>query len=240
MGTSRSLLKIRSSVPSPCAAVRLVYVGRMVIGKGLELLLRSLRGLNGLPWKLTMIGDGPDRAFLMELAERCGVSGRITWRGVLPNPTAMRELCRHDLLILPSTRKDGWGAVVNEALMRGMPVICSDRCGAADLLREAWRGGVFRCGNAADLSRLLADWIRHGPRTAELADRIRGWSRAIEGPAFAQYLLDILDHVYLGKQRPSAPWNPCPGAATPRTAFCDLSPASANAPRNVVIPRRAA
>ncbi len=193
--------------PAPGDHVRLAYVGRTATGKGLDLLIRSLCNLEGRPWSLTVIGDGPDRGGLERLADGCGLAKQITWRGMLPNDAAMRELCDHDLLILPSTRKDGWGAVVNEALLRGVPVVCSDRCGAADLLGEPWRGGVFRSGDADDLTRLLAEWIRRGRRSEALTNRIRQWSQAIEGRAVAQYLLDILDHVYQGKPRPLPPWN---------------------------------
>src|SRR5437870_11248743 len=68
-----------------------------------------------------------------------------------------------DLLVLPS-RYDGWGAVINEALMSGIPAICSDNCGAADLVRSSVQlGAVFRAGSAIDLARVLGTWIRRGP-----------------------------------------------------------------------------
>jgi glycosyltransferase involved in cell wall biosynthesis len=132
---------------TPRNELHLVYVGRTTAGKGVDLLLRCLGQLRGQPWKLAVIGDGPQRPFLEELANQYGVSERIAWHGMLPNDAAMHELCKQDLLILPSTHKDGWGAVVNEALMRGVPVVCSDRCGAADLVGQPWRGGIFRSGD---------------------------------------------------------------------------------------------
>jgi glycosyltransferase involved in cell wall biosynthesis len=187
-------------------AYRVVFVGQLIPRKGLDTLCGSLSRLRELNWRLTVVGDGGERAQLHALAHRLGIDERVEWQGTLSNGDALGQIEQSDLLVLPS-RFDGWGAVVNEALLRGVPVICSDRCGAADLLAESWRGGVFRTGDVADLSRLLAERIRGGRRTADSADRIRNWSRAIKGPAVAQYLVDILDHVYHGKSRPSPPWN---------------------------------
>jgi glycosyltransferase involved in cell wall biosynthesis len=110
-----------------------------------------------------------------------------------------------DLLILPS-QFDGWGAVVNEALMCGVPVICSDQCGAADLLAESWRGSIFRNASVGSLTQELRAWIKHGPISASERQRIQQWSHCIEGESVAHYLIDILRHVYEGSARPTAPW----------------------------------
>ena len=51
-------------------------------------------------------------------------------------------ICESDCLVLPS-RYDGWGAVISEALMVGTPVICSDNCGAANVVTASNVGSVF-------------------------------------------------------------------------------------------------
>lgn len=51
-----------------------------------------------------------------------------------------RGLNRRQLLIIVRHRRDvHLSLVVNEALMCGVPVVCSDNCGVAGLLREPWR-----------------------------------------------------------------------------------------------------
>jgi glycosyltransferase involved in cell wall biosynthesis len=110
-----------------------------------------------------------------------------------------------DVLLLPS-RYDGWGAVVNEALMCGVPVVCSDNCGAADLLREPWRGSTFKMGSVESLQIVLRGWIERGRRNEESTARIRDWSSALEGPQEARYLVEIVKYLQEGGQRPSPPW----------------------------------
>ena len=108
--------------------VRLMYLGQFIPRKGVDTLLKALGRLSGQDWSLTLMGSSPTKAQLERLAERLKISDRVTFLPVRSNADAVSEIARHDLFILPS-RFDGWGAVVNEALMCGVPVICSDRCG---------------------------------------------------------------------------------------------------------------
>jgi glycosyltransferase involved in cell wall biosynthesis len=127
--------------------------------------------------------------------------------GALPNIAAIEWLRHADILLLPSTGKEGWGAVINEALMQGVPVLCSDRCGARDLLAEPWIGEVFKTDSVKSLGDVLARWIVRGKRTPELTKRIQAWSRCIEGDSVADYFASVLRHVYGGAQRPVPQWS---------------------------------
>lgn len=122
------------------------------------------------------------------------------------NVEAMRLLDASDLLVLPS-RWDGWGAVVNEALMRGVPVLCSDRCGAASLVRHNEQGEVFPTGSVTGLRDALARRISAGKKTQESTRVLRAWAHAITGESAADYLLSILASVYADQRRPAPPWS---------------------------------
>jgi glycosyltransferase involved in cell wall biosynthesis len=186
------------------AQTSLVYVGQFVARKGLDIFIEASAGLQELDWALTMIGAGPLEQTCRSLVFQKGLSERVRFLGALKNQTAKLEIARSDLLLLPSMH-DGWGAVVNEALMEGVPVICSDRCGARDLLREPWRGEVFRAGSAASLRAVLRKWIPRR-RTAAVANRIQRWSGCIEGESLATYFWSILDCVFGNSGRPTPPW----------------------------------
>jgi glycosyltransferase involved in cell wall biosynthesis len=184
----------------------LVFSGRCIGGKGVPILLRALSAIRANRWTLTVIGDGPALSDWQGLADELGIANRCRWLGGLPNSAAIARLQHADILLLPSTGKEGWGAVVNEALMQGVPVLCSDRCGARDLLAATWRGEVFKAGSVESLRDVLARWISRGTRTPELTQRIRAWSRCIEGESVADYFAAVLRHVYNGAPRPIAPW----------------------------------
>ena len=193
-----------ATTPAETAPTCLVYVGAFVPCKRLDIFIKALADLQELDWALTMIGSGPLEERLRQMVGERGLSERVRFMGPLKNQAVIAEIGRCDLFVL-SSRHDGWGAVVNEALMEGVPVICSDRCGARDLLQEPWRGEVFRADSIASLREVLRRWIPKR-RTAAVANQIRLWSRSIEGESLAAYFLSIMDCVYANGRRPMPPW----------------------------------
>lgn len=185
--------------------VRIVFLGQLIHRKGVDILLRALGQVEEAHWRLLLVGDGPGRAEYQQLARQVGVADRTQFVGVLPNREALSLVADCDLLVLPS-RFDGWGAVVNEALMRGVPVVCSDRCGASDLLDDRLRGEVFRAGSVSALADVLGRWIAAGRLMAEHSGQIRDWAKSIEGPTAATYFLAVLAHVFQNAPRPVPPW----------------------------------
>lgn len=185
--------------------VHLGFIGQLIKRKGVDLLLKSLADLKHLDWHLKIIGNGPDRAEFESLCNENGLLKRVSFLGAIHNKEASQMLAEIDLFILPS-RWDGWGAVVNEALMRGVPVICSDYCGAADLLHNDERGEVFKAGSVDDLTRVLNKWIAKGPLKPSDREKIQLWSKCIEGESAAQYLYNIIEYSQKGGKRPITPW----------------------------------
>jgi len=205
-----------AQTPRADSAVRVMFLGRLVECKGLELLLSALALCRLEAWRATFAGSGPLEANCRKLAAHAGIAERVTFVPSQPYGEAMKLLEQADLLVLPS-RYDGWGAVVNEALMRGIPVICTSACGASDLIRYPWLGSVAAPNSAESLRKPLWEWIARGPRTPELSERIRAWSRCIEGESMAGYFLRVIECVYEGGPRPVAPWR-IPFAAATATA----------------------
>lgn len=195
-----------SAPPPRNGVVHLTYVGALIPRKGVDLLLKALSRLSHLPWVLDLIGDGPVRPALRRLAARGGIAERLSLHGTLPMSCVTSHLARADLLVLPS-RFDGWGAVVNEALMNGVPALCSTRCGAADLLYTSSLGGTFQAARVSSLTQALAELIARGPRASGEREQIRQWARCLSGESLARYLLAILRHVYAGEPTPATPWS---------------------------------
>ncbi|MBF0495737.1 MAG: glycosyltransferase [Deltaproteobacteria bacterium] len=186
-------------------AVNLIFIGQCIHRKGGDLLLKALAGLTHLDWRLEVIGDGAELNNWAALAAELQMSSRINFRGNYPNNISTQLLAAADFLVLPS-RWDGWGAVVNEALMRGIPVICSDKCGASDLLNGAERGEVFRAGSVTALRRTLFRRISLGPTSLDDSTRIKQWSTDIQGDRVADYLLQVLKSAFKHEPRPIPPW----------------------------------
>jgi glycosyltransferase involved in cell wall biosynthesis len=185
--------------------VELIYVGQHVSRKGMDIAFRALAQMPNADWRLTTVGAGESVSAWKALVQKLGISHRVRFLPAAPSQEIAARIAQSDLLLLPS-RFDGWGAVINEALMTGVPVICSDHCGAKDLLRDHWRGESVRTGSVDDLRMALSAWIAGGRKTQASSERIRQWSHCIEGENGADYILRVIDHVYSGGSRPSVPW----------------------------------
>ena len=185
---------------------RIVYCGQLIARKKVDTLFKALAQLKGRDWSCSIVGDGPMLKPLRQLSITLGIADRIEWVGILPNAEVQIVLGACDLLVLPSLF-DGWGAVVNEALTVGTPVVCSRACGAAELLIDNWRGCSVRPGSPIELSTAIAVRMDAGRLTSTQRERIREWSQDnIAGEPVADYFLRLMDHVYRFGPRPAAPW----------------------------------
>ncbi len=190
---------------NPAGPVRLMYLGQFIPRKSVDLLLTALAGVDSTNWTLTLMGNGPQEQELKELAAQLGIAERLGFAPPRPNAEAVAAIARHDLYILPSGF-DGWGATTNEALMCGVPVVCSDNCGSGSLLRASWRGETFRAASADSLRDVLARRIAAGRLTPETRERIRSWSCAIEGRTGAEYFWACMEASAGKRPRPVPPW----------------------------------
>ncbi|HYX30379.1 MAG TPA: glycosyltransferase family 4 protein [Pyrinomonadaceae bacterium] len=114
--------------------LRLLAVGRHVIGKGFDVAIRAVKVANersgGRAAELVLVGDGPERANLQHLVASLGLEDSVSFSGWLENTAVQSELVRSDALIVPS-EFEGYGVAVREALAQGRPVLCSDQVIAA-------------------------------------------------------------------------------------------------------------
>jgi glycosyltransferase involved in cell wall biosynthesis len=112
-----------------------LFVGRLLYWKGIHLALRALAQLRseGLDAKLTIIGDGSDRAWLENLARELKIEDAVSWRGWLARGDALAAYARHAAFVFPSLHDSG-GTVVMEAMAQGLPVVCLDLGGPGEIL----------------------------------------------------------------------------------------------------------
>lgn len=150
--------------------VAVLSVARLSPEKGLETLVRAAAA-DGRPLVLVLAGSGPERGRLEELARGLGV--RLVLAGDLPHERVIEAYVAADVFALLSEREP-WGVVVNEAAACGLPLVLSDRVGAApDLLRDGENGFVLPAGDveaAAEALRRTSSAM--GLRSREI---VGGW-----------------------------------------------------------------
>jgi len=135
----------------------IVFLGRLVSDKGADLLLRAFAQVAPPGWRLTVIGDGPERGPLKGLAKQLGILDCVKFSGALKGEALVRELNRHQLMVIPSRWREPFGVVALEGMACGCVVLASDGGGLPDAVGPA--GLLFRRGDLADLTRRLRELI---------------------------------------------------------------------------------
>lgn len=153
-------------------SLRLVFVGRLIPLKACDLALRGAAGLlrRGAA-RFVVVGDGPERANLQELAVALGIDKSVSFTGWLPRKDALALLKQADVLVFPSLREFG-GAVVFEALGLGAVPVVADFGGPGDVVTPSV-GYKIRLTNEADFVRELESILEHLARDRDHLERLR-------------------------------------------------------------------
>ncbi|MGH9499081.1 MAG: oligosaccharide flippase family protein [Terriglobales bacterium] len=125
----------------------LVTVARIVRNKGIDVVLRALKILDRhhVPYRYVVAGDGPERAFLENLAVELGVQTNVHFAGWVSEEDKWRLLQSADVFVMPShvnpsQQHEGFGIVFLEAAACGIPAIGSNAGGIPDAVVDGETG----------------------------------------------------------------------------------------------------
>jgi glycosyltransferase involved in cell wall biosynthesis len=179
-------------------AVRMVFVGSLLPRKGLDIAVAATTHCQqqGLPVTLDVYGFGDATKFITH--ETRGA----TYRGTIPFGQAQSVIAQYDVLILPS-RHDGWGVVVNEALLQGVPVIASENVGARCLVEANEAGTIFRNGDVIGLQNILQQLSIEPNVLNQWRENAAKVKALIEPAVAAKYMHNvIMFYFYHADERP--------------------------------------
>ncbi len=133
----------------------LVFLGRLVYDKGVDLLFRALAVLRerGLQPHLTVVGRGPEEALLRKLSSEIGLDGQIDFAGLVSGSDLVALLNRYRILVVPSRWQEPFGLVALEGIACGCVPLVANCGGLPDAIGEA--GVKFRHEDVND----AACWI---------------------------------------------------------------------------------
>jgi glycosyltransferase involved in cell wall biosynthesis len=145
--------------------VRIVCVGRLVHHKGQAVLLEAVAELarRGRPVTLTVVGDGPKRSSLEQLAQRLGIADSVTFTGSVAQDRIRDLYATGDIFCLPSFA-EGLPVVLMEAMAVGLPVVTSRIMGIPELVEDGVSGLLVPPGRPDELAGALEQLIRDPDR----------------------------------------------------------------------------
>ena len=190
---------LSSSLPSHRIFGRiLLYVGRLDVGRGVEVLVDAFARTVGqrLDWNLVLAGEGPLEAALRARVDRLGVASRVHF---LPRPQSAELpglMGGSTLLAVPATTDEVLGRQIPRAMACGLPVLASRRPRLAALVEDeecgllldsgdadSWAAGLMRAAGAPAKRR------RWGARAREIALKRLSWDQVAVG--FEEQILSL-------------------------------------------------
>ena len=146
----------------------LVFLGRLVIDKGADLLLSAVAALarDGLHPTVTIVGGGPEEAALRAQVQSAGLSSAVNFTGPRSGAALVELLNQHRVLVIPSRWQEPFGVVALEGIAAGCVVVGSNGGGLPDAIGAC--GESFPNGDADALASVLAALLRDPARYAAL------------------------------------------------------------------------
>jgi glycogen synthase len=133
----------------------LLFVGRLVSDKGVDILLEALVRLaaRGRRPQLAIAGEGPERPLLEAQAASSGLDQQVTFLGLRTGEELVRLMNSCHVLVVPSRYAEPFGTVALEGIACGCAVVGSEGGGLPEAIGSC--GVTFRNGDATDLARAL-------------------------------------------------------------------------------------
>jgi len=137
----------------------LVFLGRLVSDKGVDLLLNALANLKilGLTPKLTIIGQGSEESKLRQQVKELNIANQVDFVGAKVEQELVELLNAHQIMVVPSLWQEPFGIVALEGIACGCVVVGSEGGGLKDAIGSC--GVTFPNGDVEALTNRLVDLL---------------------------------------------------------------------------------
>ena len=128
-----------------------IYVGRLVEYKNVDTIIEALSAFyNGQEFRLHIVGDGAEKAYLQKAAASFGVTDRIVFHGHLDR-TGVFDLLKKSFCFIMVSNNETFGMVYIEAMLAGCITVASRGCGVDGIIRDGDNGFLSKQGDVKGL-----------------------------------------------------------------------------------------
>jgi glycosyltransferase involved in cell wall biosynthesis len=149
---------IKDKLDNTTSKKRLLYLGRIVKYKGLDILINAMQNVSN-EYDLIIVGDGEFKKECEVLSSKLDLTSRIHFLGSCLSNEAPYYYNNSDIFVLPTRFRldanvqiESWGFTVNEAMALEIPVVTTTAVGSGfDLIIDGVTGGLAKAGDSQDL-----------------------------------------------------------------------------------------
>jgi glycosyltransferase involved in cell wall biosynthesis len=134
------------------AGLTVGFAGRLIRGKGADVLLHALAAIGDLSVQTEIAGDGPERSSLESLARRLGIAAHVRFRGFVDDMPAFWRAC--DVAVVAS-HTESFGLVAIEAMASGLPVVATANGALPEIVTHGRTGTIVPVDDPVSLAKAL-------------------------------------------------------------------------------------
>lgn len=201
-GADTSTVAMTPRTDKPKHTSSILTVASLTKCKGVDIAIRAVTELvkAGYPIRYFIVGDGPERKSLQELARGLGIDNCTEFLGEEPHDDVLRLMVSCDIFCLPSYR-EGFGIVYAEAMALGKPVIGCKGQGIADFVENGNTGFLVEPRCSRDLTRVLRWLLDHPDEARKIGRRAQMLaSKKLTWEANARRILQVYREVIHDKK----------------------------------------
>jgi glycosyltransferase involved in cell wall biosynthesis len=176
-------------------------VGRFVHLKGIDVAIEAFKEIKNDNVSLIIIGGGPLKSHYERLIKHHGIKN-IVIKDFMQKNELINYFKISDVFLLP-TRSDVWGLVINEALNFGLPVITTNKAGAAFNIVTENNGFVVNSDDVSALSEKCEILINDAEKRMELSENSKKISRLYTSNIMAKRHIDVFLNITNDKKKAS-------------------------------------
>jgi len=148
-------------------AVNILYVGPLVMHKGVHILIDAFKQLNHKNINLHIVGGGLDAEKFKRMA---GTDSRIVFHGFVPEEELVLLYKKAHIMVVPSIWYETFGRIIIESFKYGTPVVASNIGGIPEIIENGSNGLLFEPGNIGELKDTLAGLIENPSELRRLSE----------------------------------------------------------------------
>lgn len=172
--------------PTPVpASATILYVGQLIRGKGVDLMLQSLKLLR-CDFRAIIVGTGNAEHALKALRSRLGLDAKVEFRGWVDHAALEAYYAGARVVAVPSRWPEPFGMIGLEAMRQGRPVVAFNVGGIPDWLRDGVTGCLVAEQDVAGFARALERLLNDSDAAREMG--YRALAAAHEKFSFDRYL----------------------------------------------------
>lgn len=179
----RTAMEIKAQIGLSADDPVVVSIGRMAEEKNMQALIQAVKDChsNHVPMKLVLVGDGPERHTLEELANTLGVSRHVLFVGAI-NWNKIHYYYQISDLFVSASTTEAQGLTYIEAMASGCAVIAKDDSSIQTVIRDGESGFVFK--QDSDLAPLLMSLWQNPQRVQHVQSAAHGHVRSFSAESF--------------------------------------------------------